>query len=113
MLAVPLFVTGLVTGGFVSSVVAAAAVMLWFQPARDWFDGVVREPQPTGRSPDRSSRRRLAAAAAPDLRTRPRPRTRPVPAGSSRPAWRASRSRPRLAGDPAVAAAGRGAGRAR
>jgi len=50
VLAAPLFVTGLVSGGFVSSVVAASAVMLWFQPARDWFDGVVREPQPTSRS---------------------------------------------------------------
>jgi hypothetical protein len=37
ILAVPLFLTGLVTGGFVSSVVAASAVMLWLQPARDWF----------------------------------------------------------------------------
>ena len=43
--------------------VAAAIVMLWFQPARDWFDGIVREapapppplpappPAPTGRDP--------------------------------------------------------------
>ena len=46
VLAVPLFVTGLVTGGFTASVVAASAVMLWFQPARDWFNGVVREPRP-------------------------------------------------------------------
>jgi hypothetical protein len=47
LLAVPLFLSGMVTGGFLSSVVAAAAVMLWFQPSRDWFNGVVREPQPT------------------------------------------------------------------
>jgi hypothetical protein len=46
LLAVPLFLTGLVSGGFTSSLVAASAVMLWFQPARDWFDGVVREPRP-------------------------------------------------------------------
>ena len=43
--------------------VTAAIVMLWFQPARDWFDGIVREapapppplpappPAPTGRDP--------------------------------------------------------------
>lgn len=43
LLAVPLFLSGMVTGGFLSSVVAAAAVMLWFQPSRDWFNGVVRE----------------------------------------------------------------------
>ena len=43
VLAVPLFVTGLVSGGFLSSLVAAASVMLWLQPARDWFDGVTRQ----------------------------------------------------------------------
>ncbi|CAI9412346.1 hypothetical protein [Nocardioides sp. T2.26MG-1] len=37
VVAVPLFLTGMVTGGFVSSVVAAAALMLWLQPSRDWF----------------------------------------------------------------------------
>lgn len=44
ILAVPLFLTGMVTGGFVSSLVAASAVMLWLQPARDWFDGTTRQP---------------------------------------------------------------------
>lgn len=39
IIAVPLFVTGLATGGLVSSLVAVAAVMLWFQPARNWFEG--------------------------------------------------------------------------
>jgi hypothetical protein len=47
LLAVPLFVSGIVTGGFLSSVVAAASVMLWFQPSRDWFNGVVRESRAT------------------------------------------------------------------
>ena len=42
VLALPLFVTGLATGGFLASVVAAASVMLGLQPARDWFAG--REP---------------------------------------------------------------------
>lgn len=47
ILAVPLFLTGMVTGGFVSSLVAASSVMLWLQPARDWFDGVTtRRPEP-------------------------------------------------------------------
>lgn len=40
VIAIPLFVTGMITGGFVSSVVAAASAMLWLQPARDWFRGV-------------------------------------------------------------------------
>lgn len=43
VIAVPLFLTGMVTGGFVSSVVAASAAMLWLQPARDWFDGITRQ----------------------------------------------------------------------
>lgn len=42
VLAVPLFLTGMVTGGFVSSVVAASAAMLWLQPSRDWFNGIDR-----------------------------------------------------------------------
>jgi hypothetical protein len=42
VVAVPLFVTGLAGGGFMSSVVLAATVMLWVQPARDWFDLVSR-----------------------------------------------------------------------
>jgi hypothetical protein len=58
-LAVPLFVSGLVSGGIMAAVVCAAIVMLWFQPARDWFDGrtpapretaPVRPPVPTARS---------------------------------------------------------------
>ncbi|WP_460830022.1 hypothetical protein [Nocardioides hungaricus] len=54
ILAVPLFLSGMVTGGFVSSLVAASSVMLWLRPARDWFrdapaqglDGATRRPEP-------------------------------------------------------------------
>jgi hypothetical protein len=51
VLAVPLFVSGIFVsgitgGGVVPAMVTAAIVMLWFQPARDWFDGVVRTPPP-------------------------------------------------------------------
>lgn len=45
VLAVPLLLAGLVTGGFTASVVAAAALMLWLQPARDWFDGKAAVPR--------------------------------------------------------------------
>ena len=38
VLVVPMFLTGLVTGGLAPALVAAAVVMLWFQPARAWFD---------------------------------------------------------------------------
>lgn len=44
VLAVPLFLSGLGSGGLMSSVVAAAVLMLWVQPARDWFDGIAPRP---------------------------------------------------------------------
>ncbi|CAB4712666.1 MAG: hypothetical protein F2667_08120 [Actinobacteria bacterium] len=46
VLAVPLFLAGMTSGGFMSALVAAASVMLWFQPARDWFDGKAPRPAP-------------------------------------------------------------------
>lgn len=39
VLAVPLFLAGVATGGYASSVVAVAVATLWLQPARGWFDG--------------------------------------------------------------------------
>jgi hypothetical protein len=54
VLALPLFVAGMAAGGFMSSVVAAASVMLWFQPARDWFDGVTRAPRAEPRTEPRT-----------------------------------------------------------
>lgn len=46
ILALPLFVGGVATGGFVSSLVAVSALMLWLQPSRDWFNGVTPERRP-------------------------------------------------------------------
>ncbi|WP_299054256.1 hypothetical protein [uncultured Nocardioides sp.] len=43
VLAVPLFLAGIVAGGLLSSVVAVATVFLWLKPSRDWFDGTPRE----------------------------------------------------------------------
>lgn len=40
VLAVPLLISGLFTGGFVSMMVIAAIAMLWLQPSRNWFDGL-------------------------------------------------------------------------
>lgn len=45
VLALPLFVAGMGSGGVLSSVVAVAVLMLWLQPSRDWFDGRWR-PEP-------------------------------------------------------------------
>ena len=50
VVAIPLFFTGMVTGGFLSSLVAASALLLWLEPARNWFDGI-----PSPRSPERAS----------------------------------------------------------
>ncbi|WP_345529564.1 hypothetical protein [Nocardioides endophyticus] len=47
VLAVPLFLAGLATNGFITSVVAASAAILWLQPARSWFDG---KPPPERRT---------------------------------------------------------------
>jgi len=46
VLAVPIFLTGMVTGGFVTSVIAASAAILWLQPARAWFDGTTPPEKP-------------------------------------------------------------------
>jgi len=39
VLAGPLFLAGMVVGGFLPAVIVGSIVMLWFQPARDWLDG--------------------------------------------------------------------------
>jgi len=72
VLAVPLFLCGLVVGGFAASMVAVAAVLLWTRPARDWFAG--RTPEPTSRP----------AARAPQWPERPvaPPRREPSAHGS-------------------------------
>ncbi len=58
VLAVPLFISGLATGGYVSSAVAAAVGTLWLGNARLWFDGKTVPQGPstasrTGRPADR------------------------------------------------------------
>ena len=47
VLALPLFLGGLATGGFLTSLVAAAAMLLWVGPSRAWLDGT---PLPLPRS---------------------------------------------------------------
>lgn len=47
VLAVPLFISGLATGGYVSSAVAAAVGTLWLGSARLWFDGKAVPEGPT------------------------------------------------------------------
>lgn len=50
-LAVPIFVTGLVAGGFMSSIVTVATLMLWLSPSREWFAGKpIPEPVKPGQA---------------------------------------------------------------
>jgi hypothetical protein len=67
VLALPLLISGLATGGIVSSLVAVAAVMLWVQPARNWFEG---RPPPAPVAPP---------VAEPDAPPGPPPAADPVP----------------------------------
>ena len=62
VLAVPLFLCGLVTGGFLASVVAASVAMLWLSPARHWFAGTTPEPVPSSASTPAADARTAAGA---------------------------------------------------
>ena len=48
VLAVPLFVCGIISGGFFTAFVAAGAMMLWSKPARAWFDGAQNADKQSG-----------------------------------------------------------------
>lgn len=51
VLVFPIFFTGLVAGGFMSSLVAVAAGMLWLSPSREWFAGKpIPEPVKPGQA---------------------------------------------------------------
>ena len=83
VLAVPLFLCGLVTGGFLASVVAASVAMLWLSPARHWFDGTTPEAVPSSpSSPSGPSTTRQPAPTAPPLPPPGPPATQLPP-----PAW--------------------------
>jgi hypothetical protein len=75
LVAVPLFLTGMVTGGFLSSVVAASALLLWLEPSRNWFDGV-RPPSAPERTPDRRQSTSPQASPPPPM---PRQQTPTAP----------------------------------
>lgn len=49
VLAVPLFLSGIVAGGFMSSIVAVAIALLWVSPSREWFRG---DPVPDRTPPE-------------------------------------------------------------
>ncbi|MEO6509784.1 MAG: hypothetical protein ABIO16_02250 [Nocardioides sp.] len=72
VLAVPLFLTGATSGGFLATFVAVSIAMLWLPPAREWFTG-------RSGSPARPERSRASAPA-----TTPGP---PQSVSSSPPPW--------------------------
>jgi hypothetical protein len=85
-LALPLFVTGLAGGGLAAAVVTAAIVMLWFQPARDWFDGTVRSaPAPLPPVPAAPLPRRDDTVSADALLDLPPPTGPPLHAAYAAP----------------------------
>jgi hypothetical protein len=79
VLAVPLFFGGLATGGFLTSLVAASAMLLWVGPSRAWLD---RTPLPDPSGPRRPEERTTptwppSTPSAPPHRDAPPPHTRP------------------------------------
>ena len=91
VLAVPLLIAGLATGGFVSSLVAVSALMLWLQPARNWFAGRPPPTPPALPAP--------APAMAQHAETPPPAPTEPVPWPTP---YGTRETAPRLARPPAV-----------
>jgi hypothetical protein len=75
VLAIPLFVAGLVTGGFVAAIVVAAVATLWLRPARQWFDG----RSATSGAPTHPAMQ-PRTSAPPDADVPPEPQTPPPPA---------------------------------
>jgi hypothetical protein len=82
VLAAPLFLCGLVTGGFLASVVAASVAMLWLSPARHWFAVTTPEPVPSVPSSATTSAPPPPAPTAPPLPPPGPPATQLPP-----PAW--------------------------
>jgi hypothetical protein len=76
IVAVPLFFAGMVVGGFLSSLVAASALVLWLEPSRDWFNGVRARTAPVPEPGPSAPEQREAPSAYPS------PHTPPPPVGS-------------------------------
>ncbi|KRF34939.1 hypothetical protein [Nocardioides sp. Soil805] len=94
VLAVPIFVTGIVAGGFMSSIVAVAIGLLWLSPSREWFRG---EPVPDRTPPADAPNAPKAAVwppPLPDARAADQPPTPPSAAAPPSPASPASPAEP-------------------
>lgn len=76
VLAAPIFLGGLATGGFLTSLVAASSVLLWIGPSAAWFRG---ESPPSGMDRSRAGRPAPSAfdAPAPPRSEQPPPAAEP------------------------------------
>lgn len=88
VLAVPLFLSGSIAGGFASAIVTVSIVMLWLEPARSWFAGraVPERFRPRDERPsrdDRAERRDEHASAYLPPHEPGRPSGPPAPPASS------------------------------
>ncbi|GGO79272.1 hypothetical protein [Nocardioides deserti] len=92
VLAVPLFLTGMAVGGFVSAVVSAAVVVLWMQPTRAWFDGTEPPARPERARPDRDRSSDWGSSEASERRVEA-PGTASPPSAEDQPAGGASEPR--------------------
>lgn len=65
VLAIPLFLTGLAVGGFLTSLVAAACGLLFVSPSREWYDGKPIPASPLGGPGSGEKRDSKSAGPAP------------------------------------------------
>lgn len=83
LVAIPLFITGLVAGGFMSAIVAVATALLWLSPSREWLAGQ-DAPRPAQDRPVAApTATSTPASISPPLSTSTPARRRPDPVTSA------------------------------
>ena len=88
VLAVPLLLAGMASGGFFSTLVAVAVVLLWVPQSRDWFRGVPQrrrdDPHGPGARPGAPADRPLPP---PSVSSRHQPGSTPPPYAGPSTSW--------------------------
>jgi len=104
VLAVPIFVTGLVAGGFMSSLVAVATAMLWLSPSREWFAGLPI-PEPAKQvTPDQARRDANVHALSGQAAEQSSAPSAPIPTDASPTGWSVTSATPKKRPDPVTVA---------
>lgn len=102
VLAFPIFFTGLVAGGFMSSLLAVAAGMLWLSPSREWFAG---KPIPEPGKPGQTARdANVRAITGRDSAPMAAPMAAPAQLPAPPPGWPATMAPISKRPDPATVA---------